>query len=493
MNRKLHTLLCVLKLLFFTNLICAQNFSLVSTNIESTTSSSIAHSDVDNDGDIDVIASGYETNNEPKTRLYLNDSNGNFTVDTNTIFHGISDGDILFFDADNDGDEDVLISGLNDNLDGETRLYLNDGSGVFIEDVAVPFVDVYGGEVDSADYDNDGDIDIIITGFNDITATLHAELYQNNGSGIFTEVAVTPFEGSWDGSVRFLDYDNDNDQDLIISGRDNAFANSVILYENNNGTYTKVLNTPFLGVIFSAIDIADIDGDNDLDILISGQGGSPSYAPITALYLNYGNGLFIEDNTNPFIDVDFGSHAFSDIDLDGDQDVIISGFERNGTAFVPNTKLYLNDGTGDFAQIDSEPFVGVGTSAVDFFDADGDGVNDVLIAGDLNSGSHSSNLYINTNTLSLQDYSATEKVMLYPNPVNQTEILNIQLPQSFLNRAYTLSIYNVNGRLLYNEKRLLQQNVNQSLALNGVLQSGVYFIEITSDNQYKDILKLIVN
>tara|TARA_B100000809_G_scaffold139066_1_gene136701 strand:- start:17102 stop:17482 length:381 start_codon:yes stop_codon:yes gene_type:complete len=84
----------------------------------------------------------------------------------------------------------------------------------------------------------------------------------------------------------------------------------------------------FERVQYSSIAFADIDGDNDQDVIITGQDNSNLAS--TKLYTNNGNGSFIEVFGSPFEDVKNSSIAFTDIDFDNDQDVLITGENNSG-------------------------------------------------------------------------------------------------------------------------------------------------------------------
>ncbi|MCD4730327.1 MAG: VCBS repeat-containing protein [Bacteroidales bacterium] len=116
---------------------------------------------------------------------------------------------IAFADIDNDNDQDVLIAGLNSFGQDIAKLYTNDGSGFFTEVTGTPFDVAFVGSVTFADIDNDNDQDVLITG-------LPTTLYTNDGNGFFTEVTGSPFYLGSDGA--FADIDNDNDQDDPNSG-----------------------------------------------------------------------------------------------------------------------------------------------------------------------------------------------------------------------------------------------------------------------------------
>lgn len=473
------------------SIVNAQHFTEASTSIEATTVSSAKHSDVDGDGDLDLLITGYDGSADQIqiAKLFLNDGSGVFSEAADTPFTGVADGEIAFSDVDGDGDEDVIIAGLNTILDGETKLYLNDGNGIFTEDPNVPFANVYGCDIGFSDIDGDGDNDVLISGFDDIVGALNATLYTNDGNGVFTEVADTPFQGSWDGSVKFVDTDNDGDEDVIITGRDDAFAPSVILYTNENGTFTEVQNLPFIGVIFSAIDYADIDGDNDFDLLISGQ--NPFYNPVTALYINEG-GTFIEDTSNSFPEIDFGSHVFADIDHDGDQDVLLTGFSRDQGAFVTISKLFTNDGTGVFTEAAGEPFVNVGTSAVTIFDANGDNAKDVFLIGDADSGSPVSGLYFNNNEIisSTEELISKSTFEIFPNPATNGKA-DIRFSPELINKPLRIKIFNITGKLFHSE---LITNAESTYSINTpTLPKGMYFIELSSNRSTnKEVIKLII-
>jgi len=101
--------------------------------------------------------------------------------------------------------------------------------------------------------------------------------------------------------------------------------------------FTEIMPTPpFDEVGFSSIAFADVDGDNDHDVLITGY---KLVGAISKLYLNDGNGSFSEVTNTPFEEVGEGSVTFADIDGDNDQDVLITGQNSSG---VRISKMYIN-------------------------------------------------------------------------------------------------------------------------------------------------------
>ena len=97
----------------------------------------------------------------------------------------------------------------------------------------------------------------------------------------------TPFEAISDGSIAFADVDGDNNQDLLIAGLTVSTGENITkLYRNVGGeNFFEVQGTPFTAIHNSSIAFADVDGDNDQDLVIAGySSGTKTY--ITKLYLN---------------------------------------------------------------------------------------------------------------------------------------------------------------------------------------------------------------
>ena len=118
-----------------------------------------------------------------------------------------------------------------------------------------------------ADVDGDGDEDLLITGYFDSTRPI-SKLYINDG-GFFTLVEDTPFENVRFSSIAFSDVDGDGDQDLLITGSNSSYQKTSNLYTNDGGTFTLVEDVPFDKVEHGSIAFSDVDGDGDQDLLIT--------------------------------------------------------------------------------------------------------------------------------------------------------------------------------------------------------------------------------
>ena len=360
------------------------------TSFEGLAESSIAFADVDGDSDQDVLMTGW-SDDAVESDLYLNDGKGNFDQVKKTPFVEVGYSSVAVADVDGDSDQDVLIAGLyiGDESSGITTLYTNDGTAGFTQVENTPFVGVAIGSVAFSDIDGDQDQDVLVTGSKFGSLVDVATLYTNDGTGSFTPVQNTPFTKVAYSSVAFADIDGDNDEDLLITG--SLGANPVTrLYTNDGkGIFSVVSNTPFTRVRMGSVAFADVDGDNDQDVLISGQ--TPGDFPSTTLYMNDGEGTFSKMPNAPFAQIYNSSMAFADVDTDGDQDVLIAGQTASGAI----TQLYLNDGKGDFSEIDSAPFTKISKGSVAFADVEGDGDPDMLLSGQDTNGNPVTELYTN--------------------------------------------------------------------------------------------------
>jgi hypothetical protein len=150
-----------------------------------------------------------------------------------------------------------------------TRLYRNDGNGVFTS-VPHPFPNVYfGSSMAWGDYDNDGALDVAIAGVNDV-GILVAGIWHNDGVGHFTDIGAN-LPGMDLGILAWGDYDNDGDLDVMITGYDTVSAlRRSILYRNDGGTFVDSGNT-FRNVYLGIASWVDYDSDGKLDLSIAGN------------------------------------------------------------------------------------------------------------------------------------------------------------------------------------------------------------------------------
>ena len=334
-----------------------------------------------------------------------------------------------FADYNNDGHIDLYVVNNPGPLDVEITqaspgnvLYRNNGDGTFTDVTVEAGVGDrgYGMGCVFGDYDNDGDLDLYVTNYEQNV------LYRNNGDGTFADVTEEAGVGDtrWGTGAAFGDYDNDGDLDLYVPNyidhdldklvqdqkTSMQYGQSVprilnphsfepqdnVLYRNNgDGTFTDV--TAELGVESSggrslqAI-FTDFDLDGDLELYVAND-LSPNF-----LYRNDGDGTFTDISDASWA-ADFrGSMglATGDYDGDGDLDLFMSHWIEQENALYSNMwkeegaiagnsskaagvqPIHLvDDSYGASLGEESLKYVGWGT---DLFDYDNDGDLDIFVA-----------------------------------------------------------------------------------------------------------------
>jgi predicted nucleotidyltransferase len=348
--------------------------------------SSVAFIDVDKDNDWDVIICGDRSWYKSVTKLYINNGKGSFVERTGTAFDAVRNGSISVGDVDGDNDVDVLITGENNSVSRIARLYKNDGVGNFTKVSNTIFQGVMYSSSDFADVDKDGDLDVIISGFDNNSKSI-TNLYLNDKFGNFTLALNTPFVGVKFGEIKFADVDKDNDPDLFISGE--YILN---LYKNDGkGTFTLAAGAPFSGVARSSLAVADIDNDNDLDLF-----AADAYK--ASIYKNDGLGNFTLFSSTSVAGVDFGSVAFADLDGDNDSDLLVSGDLNPFDTTDRSSRIYKNDGAGNFTLLDGNSLLPIMDCGVAIADVDGDADMDIIISGEDKQLNKHSLLYVNNGT-----------------------------------------------------------------------------------------------
>ncbi|HSH02408.1 MAG TPA: FG-GAP-like repeat-containing protein [Anaerolineae bacterium] len=303
--------------------------------------SSVAWGDYDNDGDLDILLTGLDGTNNEVAKIYRNDD-GIF-ADSGLVDNALLPvfaGSVAWGDIENDGDLDILLTGLNISTP-VAKIYRNIngvffGSGI-IDDA---LVGVFSSSVAWGDYDNDGDLDILLTGLDNTVSV--AKIYRNNGIFVDSGVVDDDLAAVEDGSVAWGDYDNDGDLDILITGRDSTLTPLSKIYRNEANTFVDsgIIDDALTFVRESSVAWGDYDNDGDLDILLTGRDTDNS--SVAKIYLNQ-NGIFTDSGAidDDLIAVDKGAVAWSDYDNDGDLDILVTG--RNIATNTVVSKIYRNE------------------------------------------------------------------------------------------------------------------------------------------------------
>jgi hypothetical protein len=300
--------------------------------------------DIDDDGDVDMFVSVlFPLVRVDNFRFYENQG-----TPENYTFHQITSNYIetldlglqaspAFVDIDADGDQDLFVG----SLDGKVAFLRNTGTttepAFLLEDsnfVSSTVSFTYAPSF--ADIDADGDMDMFLGHFNG-----KIEFYRNAGNAtsanferelwIFDTLTVSNYA-----APAFFDVDADGDFDLFV-GR----ALGTITYYRNDGT-PQAWSFSLAEASYLGIDVGDHskpvffdeDGDGDLDLLIGSR--------LTSLHFYRNNGspgdpffTLVTDNYASIDSIREGSPAMTDIDADGDQDLMIGNY-RGGIEFYRN-------------------------------------------------------------------------------------------------------------------------------------------------------------
>jgi PKD repeat protein len=249
------------------------------------------------------------------------------------------------------------------------------------------FPDLAWGCIEPADFDLDGDMDILITG-RDESKLAVTRLYKNE-NGRFTELN-SGIENLMLSSAVWADFNGDKYPDLLISGKTNKGEAVCQLYRNwKNGTFT-VVNAPFKPVSSGSFSVADFDGDGLTEVLVTGRIES---AGESLIYRN--KGLFgFEETKIQLTGVYNSASAFADFNNDKYPDIIISG----ESGLNRYTKLYINQANGTFSEMENE-ITQLGNSSIVCADFNNDQNTDILISGLDVYGNEKTELYSNNGKL----------------------------------------------------------------------------------------------
>ncbi|NCC52975.1 MAG: choice-of-anchor D domain-containing protein, partial [Spartobacteria bacterium] len=294
----------------------AHTFTPVATALPAIENGSLAWGDYDNDGDLDLAFSGY-TGGPPMTVIYRNDGGGVFT-DIEAGLTGVYNSCVAWGDYNNDGKLDLAIAGytLSENV---SLIYKNMGSDVFTNiNANLP------GATDVSlawgDYDNDNDLDLLLSG--STSGGKITRIYNNAGSDTFTNSNRT-LPGLSHGQCAWGDYDNDGDLDIALTGYATN-GRMTRIYRNDSNRFVNIA-APMEGLWLSSLAWGDHESDGDLDLLVA---GSATNGPFTVVYEN-SDGLFT-NIAAAITGVQNCAVAWGDYDNDGDLDIAATGIGETG-------------------------------------------------------------------------------------------------------------------------------------------------------------------
>ncbi len=275
------------------------------------------------------------------------------------------------------------------------------------------------------DYNNDGNLDIFYVGGQQADR-MFVGLLKNTGNGNFEEVTLSDdFIALQMASAAWMDYNNDGNLDLIVVGTPDGTTTYTYVMKNlgaaEDYAFEEDLDNYLPGVYGETGDnptqhmIAPVDYDNDgwTDLVINGNAGGKwdgEHGRMTALFKNVeGVFQFVDDKATigaeVFAQVNGGGVTIADLNNDGYMDILLSGYDDN--APKPDESLgngasyvYMNNGNGGYTKMDMKFAAAENQGLLFAIDANNDGWLDIVEMGrDLNNGwANSANLYLNDKT-----------------------------------------------------------------------------------------------
>ncbi|MEZ4773722.1 MAG: T9SS type A sorting domain-containing protein [Bacteroidia bacterium] len=256
------------------------------------------------------------------------------------------------------------------------QVLLPPGGNALFADAGISFPGIGVGSLEWGDFDADGDLDILASGDQQINGPGTTRLYRNDG-GSFSLVSPLPFANLKEGSARFIDFDRDNDLDVILMGRNSSNTPLTILYQNASGTYLPVLNPNFTGLYRGSLSVADYDDNGYADVVAMGLNAAGT--PQTILYSNIDGTL--EQSGIPLTGLYDGDISWHDRS-DRFPDLVISGKGFLGDAYT----FYYQNIEGDLTQVGSNNLLSpMAESAIAANNRDGAGFYEYVVMGSTSS------------------------------------------------------------------------------------------------------------
>jgi len=291
----------------------------------------ITAADLDNDDDIDLVASDYFTD---QIYIIINNGSGVFTVADSFSSGGQSSHLLCAADLDNDGDFDLAVP---NSVSNDLSVFFNNGDATFTLPPTTYPVGSFPIAAISGDLDNDADSDLIVT----VSDQRRILVLLNDGSGAFLNGANYSINGI-PYAPSLADYNGDGCLDLSVP---NVYSDVYVLTGNCDGTFNS--NAGFEGCAPHANASGDFDRDGDIDMAsVNNECNSVS------IYLNNGDGTFMPQvtfttgtgpngiTTNDFNDDGYVDLAIADFDNDTKPGNSVSVFINNlyGNIYAINTK-----------------------------------------------------------------------------------------------------------------------------------------------------------
>ncbi len=413
---------------------------------------SFIFNDIDEDGDIDIIATSSNGSvSSSSNHVFWYKNQGNNTFSTKTLISSNYDdiAEVKLLDIDEDGKKDLVVG---DNETGMSWIK-NMGSGFFGTKQSLAY-NAYMTTFEVGDMNNDGKDDIIVAQLSG--DSLH--FLRNTGAGVFVYDSMFYAPGDNIYSLTFGDLDQDQITDLIVS-MGGTTTRKVIQFEypTNAFVQTNIYSSPPSPYLYQSY-LVDMDNDGKVDVVSHGSDCGGYW------FKNFGNNVYSGITPVSLTGCDnFNFAGPVDLDMDGFKDYvyfrygIINYRKATGVAEIDPTVMPISQSSTIVGEVNE----------VKFFDIDSDGDLDIFYVTDNEFGWYANNAA----ALSTPQNDDT-KFTLYPNPANSE--LNIVAAHGI----DSYKIYDNTGKLIASESfssDITNYNINLT-----TLSSGLYFIDMQS-------------
>ena len=346
-----------------------------------TQDNSVALGDLNGDGKLDMVTSGYNGGSPAYIVARLGRGDGTFSFSGSYAAESFNSKDVTLGDMNGDGILDLISTGRDSNYDGRVTVRLGCGDGTFkAASSYIAHTDSVMNTLSIGDVNGDGNFDVISAGYFYTSAIHHAGFVTvalGRGDGTLTSAVsyTTENAGSY-GYTEGLslgDLNGDGILDIASTGYGGADGRVSVMLGNSDGSFRARLSFSSGEQNGSAVNLGDVNGDGNLDLIVAGQ-LAPSGA--AAIHLGNGNGTFQRPST--YLMDPSAAHSIEAVDLNGDGalDLISAGEGISGEGM---TTVRLGNGNGTFGAIVS--YGGGGGSSLAIGDLNGDGVLDIATAG----------------------------------------------------------------------------------------------------------------
>lgn len=414
------TLLALFSIVFISNLLVSQTtFVTPIQNIDPNTGEEpyeLASGDLDNDGDIDLVMAtywftGFGTPTQDYIKWYENDGSGNFSIPSTSIVSSTIryvDG-LTVANIDGQFGLDIVATSADQN---KLVYYLSDGTGGFGSEVLVNTSSTLNGpgQVFAADINNDGNIDLATVSYDDNKSVWFA----GDGTGGFGPEQIIESGGTAGAfTIELDDFDGDTDKDVVIgfynSGNIEIYYNQFIESGTSTVSWIKDVVTVDTGnSFFLATKFADVNNDGNLDVVkVDNSTGEVEW------FNKIKNGTSTSNTiSSSSIIARPGAIAIADIDGDNNNDVILTDSGTGDDAIIWFKGANNASPSATPTLIENNNFQNFAIT-VDDYDADGD--LDIAFLGNANDtlGWYENEL----DPLSVAE-NATTELSIYPNPTN---------------------------------------------------------------------------